>query len=123
MTDARIYTRAEADAMLPDLIARIERIRAARRILIDSAERIERRVREDGGGVADRFWFEASAALKTEVEAMAADDLVLRDPATGLIDFPAEIEGTPGFLCWKMGESEVAFWHPADTGFAGRRPL
>jgi hypothetical protein len=122
MTERR-YTREEASAMIADLTERIERIRTARQVLIDSAERIERRVREDGGGVADRTWFEASASLKVEVEAMAADGLILRDPASGLIDFPAEIDGEAGFLCWKVGEPEVAFWHPVDTGFAARRPL
>lgn len=119
----RRYTKDEADGMLEDLTERMARIRAARAVLIETAERIDRRVRQDGGGVAEPAWFEAQAALRGELEAMAADDLVLRDPATGLIDFPATVDGQEGFLCWKLGEPAVAFWHPPDTGFAGRRPL
>jgi hypothetical protein len=41
----------------------------------------------------------------------------------GLVDFPAEIDGRPVLLCWQYGEPEVAFYHDAESGFAGRRPL
>ena len=26
------------------------------------------------------------------------------------------------FLCWRLGEPEVSFWHDLDAGFAGRKP-
>lgn len=41
----------------------------------------------------------------------------------GLVDFPAERDGEPIYLCWQRGEPRVAHWHPRDTGFAGRQPL
>jgi hypothetical protein len=41
----------------------------------------------------------------------------------GLVDFPSEREGRPVFLCWKLGEDAVSFWHEVDEGYAGRRPL
>ena len=41
----------------------------------------------------------------------------------GLVDFPAEIDGRPVYLCWRLGEDRVAHWHERDTGFAGRQPL
>ncbi|MGH7662765.1 MAG: DUF2203 domain-containing protein [Gemmatimonadaceae bacterium] len=41
----------------------------------------------------------------------------------GLVDFPGEIDGEPAFLCWRLGEPAVSFWHPRDAGFAGRQPL
>lgn len=48
---------------------------------------------------------------------------VLKDAANGLVDFPGEIDGDEVWLCWKPGETEVAYWHPLDTGFSGRRPI
>lgn len=45
------------------------------------------------------------------------------DVETGLIDFPAEIEGTAVYLCWQKDEPEVAYYHGLEEGFAGRRPL
>lgn len=41
----------------------------------------------------------------------------------GLVDFPAMMEGRLVYLCWKLGEPEVLFWHEVDEGFAGRQPL
>jgi hypothetical protein len=50
-------------------------------------------------------------------------DVILRDVATGLVDFPAVVDGQDAFLCWRLGEAEVAYWHSPDDGFQGRRPL
>jgi len=47
----------------------------------------------------------------------------LKDRRMGLVDFPSEIGGRRVLLCWRLGESEVQFWHDADAGFAGRQPL
>src|SRR3954470_18089903 len=41
----------------------------------------------------------------------------------GLVDFPAMIEGKLALLCWKLGESEILYWHDLDSGFGGRQPL
>ncbi len=50
-------------------------------------------------------------------------DITLRDIRTGLVDFPALVNGRPIWLCWRLGEDEVAWWHEADTGFDSRKPL
>ena len=41
----------------------------------------------------------------------------------GLVDFPSEIDGQIGLLCWQYGEKEITHWHPLETGFDGRQPL
>jgi len=41
----------------------------------------------------------------------------------GLVDFPCMLDGKLVLLCWKLGESEILFWHDLDSGFAGRQPL
>jgi hypothetical protein len=41
----------------------------------------------------------------------------------GLVDFPTIVDGRRAFLCWKLGEAEVSYWHELDAGFAGRQPL
>ncbi|MEX0715368.1 MAG: DUF2203 domain-containing protein [Planctomycetaceae bacterium] len=47
----------------------------------------------------------------------------LKDPLSGLIDFPARIEGREVYLCWKHGEEDIAHWHEVDAGFSGRQSL
>jgi hypothetical protein len=49
--------------------------------------------------------------------------VTLRDIETGLIDFPALVTGRQVWLCWRLGEDEVAWWHELSTGFEGRLPL
>lgn len=41
----------------------------------------------------------------------------------GLVDFPCVMDGRLVFLCWKLGESEVLYWHDLEAGFSGRQPL
>jgi len=49
--------------------------------------------------------------------------ITLRDIETGLIDFPALVTGRQVWLCWRLGEDDVAWWHELTTGVAGRRSL
>jgi hypothetical protein len=124
MGDERSYSVEEAEAMLPELRHRLERIRDARQAMLREAELVRERVVEDGGGAhAGSGYWEATATLRTEIERLATEGILLRDPETGLVDFPAEREGERVYLCWRLGEDRVGHWHPLDTGFAGRRPL
>jgi len=41
----------------------------------------------------------------------------------GLLDFPTTIDGRAAYWCWQAGELEIEWWHPRDTGFAGRRRI
>jgi hypothetical protein len=47
----------------------------------------------------------------------------LKDMRAGLIDFPAKMGNRDVYLCWKLGEPEVTYWHELDAGFAGRQRL
>ena len=49
--------------------------------------------------------------------------VTLRDIGTGLVDFPALVNGRPIWLCWKLGEDDIAYWHELEAGIAGRKPL
>ena len=123
MTEDRLYTLEEANAELPDLRERLPRLRIARDGLIAASERIKEAVASDGGGVAEAGWFTHQQTLKTELEHLAERGILLRDPEVGLIDFPAERGGRPVYLCWRLGEDRVAWYHEANAGFGSRKPL
>ena len=123
MTEDRLYTLEEANAQLPDLRERLPRLRLAREGLIAASERIKEAVASDGGGVAEAGWFTHQQTLKTELEHLAERGILLRDPEVGLIDFPAERGGRPVYLCWRLGEDQVAWYHEANAGFGSRKPL
>lgn len=123
MGDERLYTRDGANAALPELRERLARIRDSRQTMLRAAERVKAAVAADGGGHAGTDLWNASATLKAEIEWLAEQNILLRDPETGLIDFPSELDGRPVFLCWRLGEDEVGHWHDVEAGFLGRKPL
>ena len=49
--------------------------------------------------------------------------VTLREIDTGLVDFPALVNGRQVWLCWRLGEGDVDWWHELSDGFGGRRPL
>lgn len=72
--------------------------------------------------------------LEREIQALAVEidgferELValgirLADHAVGLVDYPGMVNGREVFLCWRVGEAAVQFWHDKEAGYAGRRPL
>jgi len=123
VTEERLYTIDEANAALDELRARLPRLREARQRLIDTSERITSAVEMDGGGVEGSDWFRAQESLKAELLWLADRGILLRDPETGLVDFPAERDGEQVFLCWRLREDHVAWYHSHETGFSARKPL
>jgi hypothetical protein len=65
----------------------------------------------------------AVAEMKSLIERVQEMGCELKDIDQGLVDFRAEREGREVYLCWKLGEDEVLWWHELDAGFAGRKPL
>jgi len=49
--------------------------------------------------------------------------ITLREIETGLIDYPALASGRQIWLCWRLGEEDVEWWHELAEGFSGRRAL
>jgi hypothetical protein len=119
----REYSVEEANALLPALAESLGSIREARQVVLRGGERIRRSAKADGGGRQGREYWEALATLRREVEGLTAQGIVLRDAETGLLDFPSRREGREVFLCWRLGEDRVDFWHGPESGFSGRRPL
>jgi hypothetical protein len=62
-------------------------------------------------------------AASDTTEEIAALGCVIKDVELGLVDWPAWHDGRAVWLCWRLGEPEVGFWHDLDAGFAGRRPV
>jgi hypothetical protein len=62
-------------------------------------------------------------ALKTALDRILETGCVIKDLDVGLLDFPAMIDNEEVYLCWKVGEDRIRFYHRQNEGFAGRKPL
>jgi len=61
--------------------------------------------------------------MQAGVTRLVERDVTLREIETGLIDFPALANGRLIWLCWRLGEAEIDWWHELNDGFTGRRRL
>ena len=121
--EERLYSLEEAQAALPDVRTTLEGMREARRVIIASGEKVKGAVAGNGGGPLTRSYQEAVSTLRSGVESLSEQGVIVRDVENGLVDFPSMREGRIVYLCWRLGEPMVAFWHPPETGFPGRKPL
>ena len=121
----RHFTREEANALLPQLTTMLTQLREAKDELTDAEahEALTEAAPTNGGGDEGRQVGVAFLEVRRLLEAIEQAGIVLRDIDRGLIDFPAVMDGREIYLCWELGEDEVAYWHELETGFGGREPL
>jgi hypothetical protein len=129
----KYFTVEQANAMLP-------LVRVIAKDLVDlSREVVERRERlahlmAGRNGRSNDVYREELSQIEEElekdgrrlhdyVEELRRLGLEPKNGSEGLIDFPTLVDGREAYLCWKLGEPEVLFWHELDAGFAGRQPL
>jgi hypothetical protein len=115
------WTLDEAKEALPEVRATVQRIRELVATARDETEQPGNVVSSNGHGPAAR---PEANELRQKIEELTSRGIVVRDPARGLIDFPALTPtGRTYLLCWLDGEDDITWWHWPDDGFAGRAPL
>lgn len=122
----KYFTVEEAESLIPAIT---DAIKAAQ----ETKTRIEKKV-DDWRKVHKSVTEAEEAVLRGQVDFLASNlesqlgkiselGCVPKDLDLGLIDFPARIDKREGFLCWKLGEVKIEFWHNLTDGFSGRQPL
>lgn len=133
MNQLKVFTVEEANQLLPRLTERVIELQAkqrdilAKEVEIDTLEllypsregekpsgEVEREVEGYNEGV-NRFY-----ALVDEIHEMGC---FLKDIEMGLVDLYTLYQGRVVYLCWKLGEPEVGFWHEVGRGYAYRQPM
>ena len=133
MNQLKVFTLKEANELLAILTPKLEELRRIREMIlklevgIDTLEILSEQNSSEGVSpemtqkveeytkCVNRFY-----ALIDEVHESGA---VLKDIDLGLIDFYSLYKGKVVYLCWKLGESEIAFWHDIGGGYRNRQPL
>lgn len=125
MLHERHFTVAEANAELPRVEPMLVALREAKSELLDdeAREALTEASTTNGGGEPGKQVGEAFLRVRRILGELSEAGIVVRDVDRGLIDFPAVIDGEEVYLCWELGEEEIAFFHDLESGFGGRRPL
>jgi hypothetical protein len=102
------YSEAEAG-----LRSFVERVTMMGGMVVDRGRARTARDRRDG--LAQR--------LKSAIEEVQAVGCVVKDLDIGLVDFPTLFRGVEVYLCWRLGETRIEYWHGMEEGFRGRKPI
>jgi len=128
------FTLEEARSCLPD-VERAVRAAVQAKTYYDQSEeafhRLLQRITMSGGILVDRFAVETIKStrqsngerMKSAVEEIQEKGCLIKDLDTGLVDFPTLLRGEEVYLCWRLGETDISYWHGVHEGVAGRRPI
>lgn len=103
------FTPKQANEFLPQVKETVERSIAIKK--------------EADGLKDDAEMADAMERFGSEIQKLEELGCVLKDLNIGLIDFPAVRLGTRVWLCWKLGEENVAFWHDLHEGYTARKQV
>lgn len=122
-----IYTPQTANKALPEVRRLFSNILGHKKQAVALQEQVEKVIQS--GNQFEQFVKkkqELNAAVSSyykAIEQLEATGVVIKDVEQGLLDFPSKRFDEEVWLCWKMGENEIKFWHAKDEGFTGRKPL
>ena len=131
---AKRFTLSEAQRLIPE-VDRLLREALDAKGEYQDAERVIQEFSEHvmmmGGVMVDRdralesrsLRDDAASRLRERIEAVLETGCLVKDLDIGLVDFPTLFRGVEVYLCWKLGESGIGFWHGVDEGFRGRKPI
>jgi hypothetical protein len=127
---SRLFTVNEANELLPKLRPLVERVLDNIRRLKSVSETVIRREQLDpeSADLMERLREDGDISrlvtqVKEWVDEINGHGCVCKGVEQGLIDFPCMFGSEVVFLCWQIGEANVAHWHRIEDGFAGRKPL
>jgi hypothetical protein len=130
----RHFSPEEVEALIPRLTDIVDRLRDAHAVVEETRARLQaeqQRLAMAGGGVLDQARWRADretldASVKRAQSAVAEINAlggVPKGVEEGLVDFPHLRDGRVVNLCWKYGETRIAWWHGMDEGYASRKRL
>jgi hypothetical protein len=121
---ARYFTVEEANALLPRLKPLVAELQQTHELVLTLRSRVQSVLEKSEAGSG------SAAASRLAMAFMRLEDLVqqinqlgveVKDVNSGLCDFLAVYKGREIYLCWRLGEEQVEWWHDLHTGFRGRR--
>ncbi len=120
---ARHFTLGEARSLLSEILADLSRIVELKKSLESKSYDVYRHRYFGGAGPNGTGTYpEELDELVKIVKRLNEQGVLVKSLDDGLIDFPHVRENEEEvYLCYKLGEEDIMFWHPIETGFAGRR--
>jgi hypothetical protein len=125
------FTLEEARALLPEVREIAESMRDNKREFEHQQSLLKDAGKHAGGnghgssealaaqGRAERLVNE----IQRRVQRLAQLGVEVKSIDEGLVDFPSLRDGRVVYLCWRIGEPDILYWHELNAGFRGRQPI
>ncbi len=126
MSAKKHFTLEEANALIPQLLVDIPKAKKLYFSLSNEFPDVKKawkNVKYNGGSQQGAGYLNLALQLNQIVNDLESLGCVLKGFDKGLVDFPAKREGKEVYLCWKLPETEIKYWHDLDAGFAGRQHI
>ena len=124
--DDRVFTLAEATALIPQLETFLSKAKNGRAILIHTKDEIKKacaKAEFGGGSTVGPRYITALENMHENLQAIQETGVIVKDLDLGLCDFPFYLDGRIVYLCWKLGEDKIEWWHEITTGFSERQSI
>ena len=122
----RVFTLAEANRLLPQLEEHLVAVKQSKAVLIHTKDEIKKasaNASYGGGSFAGPHYIQALEQISEHLQSIQELGVLVKELDSGLCDFPCMLEGRVVYLCWKLGEPEIQWWHEIGAGFAGRQRI
>jgi len=130
----RFFTLQQAEQVLPDVESAVREaisLKSSFERAQEEWKNFSRRVTVMGGVRVDHTQVSGEIGrresigqrLKETIEKIEEQGCLIKDLDTWLLDFPTLYRGEEVYLCWKLGERGISFWHGVQEGFRGRKPI
>ncbi len=126
MSEKKLFTLAEANCLVPQLldwVPEIQQLSASMNHDFPDVNNAREKAKWDGGSVEGSAYLNVVIKYNHIIQQLESFGCEIKGVREGLVDFPSVREGREVYLCWRMPEKEIRFWHDMDTGFAGRKPI
>ncbi|MGQ0812140.1 MAG: DUF2203 domain-containing protein [Nitrospiraceae bacterium] len=121
-----IFTLSEANRLIPQLRSHLAAVQQAKAVLVRTKEEIKKasaKAHMGGGSFAGPLYIQALQQIGQNLQSIQETGVLVKDLDMGLCDFPFLRDGRVVYLCWKLGETQIQWWHEVTTGYKDRAPL
>ena len=126
MSSKKLFTVAEANALIPQLLKEIPEVRKQLRVLKTKFPDIQnawKKAGNNGGSHQGAAYVQIATEVNFVLQSLENQGCLVKQVDKGLVDFPSIREGREVLLCWQYPENKIEYWHDLDAGFAGRQTI
>ena len=122
----RVFSLYEANQLIPQLQSHLTTVQQRKGVIIQTREEVQKasaKAGYGGGTPVGSHYVKSLQDISANLRAIHELGVVVKDIDLGLCDFPHMRDGRIVYLCWKLGEKEIRWWHELTTGYKDRCPL